>query len=562
MTICQVSMDSKKDTEPRHMVFSRMETIISRMQSRNNGIQITKKGTFSGYDLIAWLMYYYCRDNTNEAIHLSRFLLNYGYIFPVDLKNFNIKNEKSATYRFQAPKYWPSNNMKFSNQELVIYLLKRSMRNKQKHALEDFEEAMLNKLLKFLSDETEFLRDQAKEQVKLRKQEKREEKYLHDSQERAFWRVQKPPPGQIRCLDEGPSRYFQPSQMISRKQKNRDLLQKEIQYLKAAIDKPRMKMSKVCECNFQRNSLYMEYDPLIDSNAAQPSNPWTSDNTAMWDINQDDVEIPTEMRVKKWSLSFEDLLSDKIGIVHFEDFLKKEYSQENIRFWKKCRELKYCPKSKLKDVSVRIYSEFLAPGAPCEINIDGKTMALVNENTKEVNPTSRFVYEPAVEHIYALMKNDSYARYLRSDHYKQFLEQASQNHNKKRLFGFTSSTKRQASPQLRRRGSTSSDQFQGQETAEIYEGSFHSYSTGNLRELGNTPRRSPRPPHSPGSVRRRTDEPSKLCPEKLDNSRRRSNLEVPRQSGYASPDSRKSDLPCVMLPVKTNMVAPLEEAKK
>ena len=43
----------------------------------------------------------------------------------------------------------------------------------------------------------------------------------------------------------------------------------------------------------------------------------------------------------------------------------------------------------------------------------------------------RYVFEPAQEHIYALMKKDSYPRYLRSEEYKVLLEKARQQPHKK-----------------------------------------------------------------------------------------------------------------------------------
>lgn len=39
---------------------------------------------------------------------------------------------------------------------------------------------------------------------------------------------------------------------------------------------------------------------------------------------------------------------------------------------------------------------------------------------------ARYVFEPAQEHIYVLMKKDSYPRYLRSDQFKDLMEKAKQ----------------------------------------------------------------------------------------------------------------------------------------
>lgn len=37
------------------------------------------------------------------------------------------------------------------------------------------------------------------------------------------------------------------------------------------------------------------------------------------------------------------------------------------------------------------------------------------------NPKSRYIFDEAAGHVYQLMKNDSYPRYLRSDQYKEYL---------------------------------------------------------------------------------------------------------------------------------------------
>ncbi len=39
----------------------------------------------------------------------------------------------------------------------------------------------------------------------------------------------------------------------------------------------------------------------------------------------------------------------------------------------------------------------------------------------ESNPNNRWLFDEAAGHVYQLMKNDSYPRYLRSDMYKEYL---------------------------------------------------------------------------------------------------------------------------------------------
>lgn len=43
-------------------------------------------------------------------------------------------------------------------------------------------------------------------------------------------------------------------------------------------------------------------------------------------------------------------------------------------------------------------SEFLSPGAPCEINIDMRTMEAVQKEMNYTTP-SRFVFDPAADHV-------------------------------------------------------------------------------------------------------------------------------------------------------------------
>lgn len=66
------------------------------------------------------------------------------------------------------------------------------------------------------------------------------------------------------------------------------------------------------------------------------------------------VEVPTVMRIKKWAVSFEDLLHDDTGRNEFEQFARKEYSQENITFYKTCKEIMVCPLSKVNILKAKI----------------------------------------------------------------------------------------------------------------------------------------------------------------------------------------------------------------
>ncbi|XP_061181699.1 regulator of G-protein signaling 6-like isoform X1 [Saccostrea echinata] len=598
MTVHREMMAVEQDSKTRLSVFSKMEKMIVAMaKSDNDGIVMrTKKNlfsdqiqSFSGCDIVDWLKRKYNISDVKEACYLATNLCQYGYIYPIDFKlsSYIVKYDRSAEYRFQAPYFWPFRKDGTADSiKYAIYLQKRSLRNKQKHGLEPYEQEAFDKLLKVFADKKEFIEKQAKEQVSEAKRQRRTEKVLLDLQEKAFWRVHRPPPGCIKTMEEGPKRYFQPSQMAARRRKNKESYKAEIKFLQRALEKPKPKLSKVLESYVTWNEQYQEYDPFLDQSAALPSNPWISDDTLFWEANDTLVKIPTELRVKKWGISFYNLIKDEQGLTEFENFLHTEYSQENIRFWKEVEDMKYGPRSLVVASVDKIYREYLAKGAPKEINIDSKTLETVNKNREKLHgkpDALRYIFDPAQEHIYLLMKKDSYPRFLRSDQYLTLKETAHNQPIKKRFFGFGSGKtqiKRQTpSPKLPRRSTSSEREANSDVSGDSPIHSItpmHSYSTGNLKDMDikQTPTSSSlrikptyvqaTPPVvrglSPGQTRRRSDEPSRTRSMNIGDPRRKSNLEVPR-SFPISTDKRKSDAATLLslnVPAKNNSIAPWE----
>lgn len=163
----------------------------------------------------------------------------------------------------------------------------------------------------------------------------------------------------------------------------------------------------------------------------------------------------SEIEKKKYTSLLWKLIFYLKGLQELTNYLRKEYSHENIRFWLATNQLRSGPASKILHRVQEIYQwviiilfsspfivnfsryfqrkkkrEFLAPGAPCEINIDGRTMDLVQHEMKR---PSRFTFDRAAEHVYnLLLKKDCYPRFVRSDHYKQLLANALQPSQKKR----------------------------------------------------------------------------------------------------------------------------------
>ncbi|XP_058821535.1 uncharacterized protein LOC131683498 isoform X2 [Topomyia yanbarensis] len=430
----------------RPMAFDKMESLVREMQDQETGVPVRSQklfltsipSAFMGYDLIEWLMERLGIEES-EALNISNQLCMHGYFFPVsDSKTLVVKDD-SSLYRFQTPYYWPWQQKAPDQIEYAIYLAKRSLRNKQRHGLEDYEAEALGSLHKNLKGKWDFITMQAEEQVRLAKERKKGDKIVGDSQERAYWRVHRPPPGQFTPLESCPI----PSRDRQGKPRKRtvDDWQREVEILKASLGRNRVKMSQACESLVSYFETFSEYDPMMQP--PLPSNPWVTEDVSFWQMNNPVVEVPTEKRVKRWGISIEEVVTDPTGLQEFTAYLKKEYSHENIRFWMAVNDLRRSSHSQISRKVKEIYEEFLEPGAPCEINIDGKTMEKVQQGLK--NP-SRFAFDLAAEHIYMLLlKKDCYPRFIRSEHYKSLMANAIQPSHKKRFFGFGGGAKKKGS---------------------------------------------------------------------------------------------------------------------
>ncbi|XP_069941626.1 uncharacterized protein [Cherax quadricarinatus] len=420
---------------PKPLVFTKMEALVREMQDPETGVPIRSQklfltsipSAFMGYDLIEWLLERLEIEDSAEAIHLANLLCQYGYFFPVGESRSLIVKDDSSLYRFQTPYYWPSQNHSADTTDYAIYLTKRLSRNKQKHGLEDYELEAYNKLKKALSHKWDFITMQAEEQVKLAKDRKKGDKIVTDSQERAYWRVYRPPPGFTNCLETAP--VPDKTNMANRvRKKTVDDLKKDNDFLASAVDRTRQKVSQAAESLLTHSETYYEYDPFLT--LPQPSNPWLTDDPTYWSLNDTIVDVPTEKRVRRWGITMEELINDVMGQTEFTAYLRKEFSHENIRFWQAVNELRWGPAASVAENVQNIYEEFLKPGAPCEINIDGKTMELTQQMMKQ---PSRYTYDLASEHVYILLlKKDCYPRFLRSEQYKTLLANAIQPSQKKR----------------------------------------------------------------------------------------------------------------------------------
>uniref|UniRef100_A0A3B3CP44 Regulator of G protein signaling 12b n=1 Tax=Oryzias melastigma TaxID=30732 RepID=A0A3B3CP44_ORYME len=126
----------------------------------------------------------------------------------------------------------------------------------------------------------------------------------------------------------------------------------------------------------------------------------------------------TERRVASWAVCFERLLQDPVGIRYFSEFLKKEFSEENILFWQACEFFSHLPENDSIQLTQRareIYNSFLSSKATTPVNIDSQAQ-LADDILNAPKPD---MFKEQQLQIFNLMKFDSYTRFLKSLLYQE-----------------------------------------------------------------------------------------------------------------------------------------------
>ncbi|XP_055312054.1 regulator of G-protein signaling 17 isoform X2 [Sitodiplosis mosellana] len=129
-----------------------------------------------------------------------------------------------------------------------------------------------------------------------------------------------------------------------------------------------------------------------------------------------DGEQPTLEEIRSWGKSFDKLMRSPAGRKVFRDFLRCEYSEENILFWLACEELKVETNAeKIEEKARFIYEDYISILSPKEVSLDSRVREIVNRNMVEPTPHT---FDEAQLQIYTLMHRDSYPRFVNSPLFK------------------------------------------------------------------------------------------------------------------------------------------------
>ncbi|XP_077208526.1 regulator of G-protein signaling 20 isoform X2 [Paroedura picta] len=140
--------------------------------------------------------------------------------------------------------------------------------------------------------------------------------------------------------------------------------------------------------------------------------------------NSEESSTPTLEDVSAWGQSFDKLMRTPAGRNAFREFLRTEFSEENMLFWMACEELKReSNKKRIEEKARLIYEDYISILSPKEVSLDSRVRELINRNMLE---PSRHTFDDAQLQIYTLMLRDSYPRFMNSAIYKDLVESISE----------------------------------------------------------------------------------------------------------------------------------------
>ncbi|XP_029452433.1 regulator of G-protein signaling 17 isoform X3 [Rhinatrema bivittatum] len=84
----------------------------------------------------------------------------------------------------------------------------------------------------------------------------------------------------------------------------------------------------------------------------------------------EECQNPTADEILSWSQNFDQMMKNPAGRNLFREFLRTEYSEENLLFWLACEDLKHEQNKKVIEEKARLiyedYISILSPKEPCK----------------------------------------------------------------------------------------------------------------------------------------------------------------------------------------------------
>ncbi|KAH0618318.1 hypothetical protein JD844_017405 [Phrynosoma platyrhinos] len=142
-------------------------------------------------------------------------------------------------------------------------------------------------------------------------------------------------------------------------------------------------------------------------------------------IESSNIKYSTSKDITKVDLCMENTV--QYGQDAFKEFLKSEFSDENIEFWLACEDYKKTQADHLHSKAEKIYKEFVQSDATKQVNIDFHTRKDIAKKAQDPTPSS---FDEAQRLVFVLMERDSYPRFLKSRFYLNLLSKVECNNLK------------------------------------------------------------------------------------------------------------------------------------
>lgn len=135
----------------------------------------------------------------------------------------------------------------------------------------------------------------------------------------------------------------------------------------------------------------------------------------------------TADRLNQWKSDFDSLINDEAGKMLFHEFLRKEYSDENLMFWIDVERMKEVQDGAKRYLTIRkIYKEYIQPRAQREVNVEAWVRKAIEANLEVPSPN---IFDPAQTQVYLLMYRQSWPRFLDSKYYNRLISQTLANNS-------------------------------------------------------------------------------------------------------------------------------------
>jgi cation transport regulator ChaB len=118
-------------------------------------------------------------------------------------------------------------------------------------------------------------------------------------------------------------------------------------------------------------------------------------------------------------VQIEDILNDRNQLVNFYEYLRANYSDENLVFWLEAEIYRYLPDDQLPQRAQEIYNKFFDENSDFAINIDDPDLTL--DVKKRLKSPNRDIFLEAQNVIWGLLKFECFPRFRMSPYFNGHL---------------------------------------------------------------------------------------------------------------------------------------------